>query len=641
MMATEAQLIEALRRADEAGNTADAQQIANEIRKIRVEGQQFPKTTTQRVQRVESTPAFRSLIDEGNADPLNGTSIAERIAIGAGQSVAQSGRGIGQLLGIVPQSDIDEAARLDARILNDPAGRAGQFAGLVGQVAAPGGLLKGGAGLLNAGRAANTTRAIGSGLLAPRTVGGAAAVGGIEGGLLIPTTSDEGSGLETRLRNTALGTGGGVLGVGVPRAIGALARNFLPPVRTAAQELRAANAILGSSRDPAAVRQAVQGAGGSIVQGSRPTLAELTGDTGLAGLQRTLRATPEFAQELALRQEGNNAARVQAIRSAFGGADDVSREALKDARDRAANAAVKTFIGADGVNTGKVTKLANSIIANNEGRPAVQDTVQRVANMLDGVTDVKTLFNVRKSIGDILSGQAGGDAPVAKAASRELLLLRSSLDNEIRKVSPEFGKFLKTFKAGSREIDQVKVGEKLLTLGGAVPDINGNPVITPASFLRGTADQDQLVKAATGFRKARASSTLTPEQQGTIDAVRKDVTRANLANTRGKDIGSDTVQKLLGAQKLSSGGVPIIGGVLTGEPITAAGLFALNQINKRFGRRIASIVQEAALNPERAAQILQRLPSDQRVAILQTSGALFDRGAQAATLSSVSPVGVP
>lgn len=67
-------------------------------------------------------PQFRA----GEA-ALAGESFPSRLAIGSGRQFADWGRRAGQIAGVTPQSDIDEAARRDAALTSDPAAALGQI----------------------------------------------------------------------------------------------------------------------------------------------------------------------------------------------------------------------------------------------------------------------------------------------------------------------------------------------------------------------------------------------------------------------------------------------------------------------------------------------------------------------------------
>ena len=64
-------------------------------------------------------------------------SALENFAAGAGKSVYDTARGLGQLVGLVPQSDVDEAQRLDAPLMDTTAGTLGNITGQVAQTALP------------------------------------------------------------------------------------------------------------------------------------------------------------------------------------------------------------------------------------------------------------------------------------------------------------------------------------------------------------------------------------------------------------------------------------------------------------------------------------------------------------------------
>lgn len=114
-------------------------------------------------------------------DPTEGMTGTEKFLAGTGKAMTDLARGAGQILGIVPQSDIDEAKRLDAPLMKTGAGMAGNITGNV-VTALPAMLVPG-----------------------ANTVAGATLVGGAMGGLQPTATGED------RLSNMALGAlaGGG------------------------------------------------------------------------------------------------------------------------------------------------------------------------------------------------------------------------------------------------------------------------------------------------------------------------------------------------------------------------------------------------------------------------------------------------
>ena len=53
----------------------------------------------------------------------------DKFMSGVGKSFADTGRGIGQLFGMVDSADVDRARQLDAPLMNDGWGTAGNIAG--------------------------------------------------------------------------------------------------------------------------------------------------------------------------------------------------------------------------------------------------------------------------------------------------------------------------------------------------------------------------------------------------------------------------------------------------------------------------------------------------------------------------------
>lgn len=144
-----------------------------------------------------------------------------RFMAGAGKSVMDTARGIGQLIGAESDQDIANARAQDAALMDTTAGKLGRFAGGVAQTVIPG------------GAAVKGLRALGmAGKVAPY-IGSALAGGAFSG------SQPVGQG-ESRAINTAVGTAGGLIGQAIPGALGALAKKAAPalsPVKQAAIEV--------------------------------------------------------------------------------------------------------------------------------------------------------------------------------------------------------------------------------------------------------------------------------------------------------------------------------------------------------------------------------------------------------------------
>lgn len=129
--------------------------------------------------------SYASATPERVPDPTEGMSTLDKIRAGVGKAIVDTGRGLGQMVGLVNRDDVAESRRLDQALMNTTAGKVGNFAGNMALLA-PASAIPGAA-----------------------TVPGAALIGAAAG-LAQPSTSTG----ET-LTNIGLGGAGGALGQAV------------------------------------------------------------------------------------------------------------------------------------------------------------------------------------------------------------------------------------------------------------------------------------------------------------------------------------------------------------------------------------------------------------------------------------------
>lgn len=147
---------------------------------------------------------------------------ASQFLAGVGKSFADTGRGIGQVFGRVSQSEVDEARRRDADLMDTGTGVAGNVGGQIAQMWLPGGLASKGATAVMR--------------VAPRLAPyAAAASSGAAFGASQPVVSGE-----SRAGNAGWSGAAGVAGQGVAQAAGRVARGLSdnPAIRQAADRAR-------------------------------------------------------------------------------------------------------------------------------------------------------------------------------------------------------------------------------------------------------------------------------------------------------------------------------------------------------------------------------------------------------------------
>jgi hypothetical protein len=117
---------------------------------------------------------------QGGVDPTSGMSTFDKAAAGVGKSIADVGLGIRSLLGQTQPGEVEESRRLDKPLMDTGAGFAGNVGGQIATALAPGGAVAGLgrlAGAAGAAKAGGALAGLGSSMMAPTTIKGAAALG--------------------------------------------------------------------------------------------------------------------------------------------------------------------------------------------------------------------------------------------------------------------------------------------------------------------------------------------------------------------------------------------------------------------------------------------------------------------------------
>lgn len=131
-------------QADEAGNEEDARAFLAELDNLAAPKQRRPQELQNAMMRNE--PGAKEEWDarakaagaEQVYNPIEGQRPTDLRVEGFGRSINSTKEGIGQLLGITPQSQIDESARIDAPLMNNVHGQIGNIAGITTQMLVPG-----------------------------------------------------------------------------------------------------------------------------------------------------------------------------------------------------------------------------------------------------------------------------------------------------------------------------------------------------------------------------------------------------------------------------------------------------------------------------------------------------------------------
>lgn len=468
--------------------------------------------------------------------PTNDMGAIERWRAGVGSGMSDLALGVKQRLGFASPEDVEEKRTVDSALNKTFAGKFGNITGQVA-LALPTAWVPGANTLVGAG-------VVGGGL-----------------GALQPTTKDE-----SVLKNIAIGGAGGVGGQIAGRAIGAgyqAAKAMVQPFTKKGQQAIAQRVLTQFAADPSKIASA---AGSKTATGAAPTLAEATGDTGLATLERSLaQQDPQVAAAFLQRAADNNAARVGVVQNIAG--DEAKRAAAVAARELAAGDMYQAATNAVYQMDGRLQNLLSrpavqqamgraKTLAANQGRefafevprPAALDALAGAGGeTLRGKATTQItgqgLQDLKMALDDMLTDPTSG---FAGQAGSTLKNLRGQIVDWMEQANPAFKQARTSYAAASKPINQMDVGQRLLDkTTAAMRDMGGNQRLQANAFARALNDEQALVRGATGFKGVNAlEDVMDPQQIAALQAVRSELERVSNLASAANGPGSQTAKSL-------------------------------------------------------------------------------------------------
>lgn len=552
--------------------------------------------------------------------PTQGMSGPERIVAGVGKTVADTGRGIGQLVGAVSREDVTESRGRDKALMATPGGQGGDVLGQVAQVMLPGGALKGAGMIAKAAGALPTAgklSAAGSALLVPRTITQGATTGAGYG-LVQPSASTT----ET-IMNTGLGATAGA----VTPLLGAASTAAEPFTGKGQQRIvgRFLNEMSGGKGREAAANLRSQG---EIVPGSIPTYGQASLNPGIAAAERTAVATnPAAMVENAAQLQKQNSARAQVLMDLAGSGGE--REMLEDARRAYAQKlygkAFKT-----GIVEKKLTPKVQGEISGLMENPYIQDSLGPAKKMAkaDGIdiTDSSGSLEGLHYVKEALDAQLQNKNPLTsldRNTRRQIVEAKDKLVSIMQRLSPKYAEAMAEYQAMSRPIDQKKIGEEILrrSTSAQLDQVTGMPKVYPEKMAQTLKEGDKLAQSVTGFKGAKLTNILDPEQVLKLQGVAADLSRAQGAQNAGRGPGSDTVQKLAFREMMNNSGgnvvTRILSKILPGTAsLSGVASGARDLLYSAPNSRMADLM--ARMTPEEAAKALDAATDAEKKTLLKT-----------------------
>jgi hypothetical protein len=402
---------------------------------------------------------YKALQIRAQVDPTEGMSGTQKFLAGAGKAYTDIGRGVGQLVGAVPQGDIDEAKSLDAPLMNTGAGVAGNIVGNVAALA-PAALVPG-----------------------VNTLTGAGLVGGALG-MAQPVATGE-----SRALNTALGAGLGVAGQGVANAVGRAVR---PVQSTLPKEL----APLAAKAEAAGIPL---------------TAAQKTGSRPLAITESVLENLPFTAdKQLAAKQAQKTAFNRAALKTVGENADTATPDVLSAAKDRIGKTfedlSARNVVGLDNDFVNALAKVDASRTVFSSSK--IEDSVEKALELASkGKISGKEYQKIRSSLSKASSSAFSSDAELGQALKE----IRNAFDDAATRSISDADK--KAWAEARKQWAALKVIEKAAAPTSA-DAVAGN--ISPAKLATALNTADKNFKYGKGQKElgdiARIGRAFVAEQ---------------------------------------------------------------------------------------------------------------------------------
>lgn len=528
----------------------------------------------------EDKAATQLAEDRKKYAPTIGMSAFERGAAGFGKAMVDTGRGLGQMVGLVDRADVAESRSLDSSLMDTAGGKAGNFAGNVA-----------------------TTLPLAF-VPGANTVKGAALIGSIAG-LGQPSTSTS----ET-MQNIGLGgvAGGGSILAGRGLASGyQAATGLLRPMTKKGQQQIAAELLQTSATNPQAAARRL-GAARELVPGSVPTVGQASDDAGLAQLERTLLNKPETAGPLNTRYQAQQTARQKTIGDVAG-----SPQYRADIEDGRALFAKEDYgrAFAEGMDS-DMAKALKPQIDSLMKRPSIKQA-QGVAKKLAAENDISLkdfgslegMDWLKKALDNQISKATLPGSSIGKAELRALEQTKSDLMKTLEQIAPGYKAANDNFAAMSKQVNAQDVAADLQDRLYKNAQFGGNKELG-ATYQNELAKALESIKSQTGQNRA-LGDVMPRGDVNALEAVARDLVRKENGQNLGRAVGSPTMQNMMGQNLMQR----ILGPM--GAPQGLAQNALMQTLSRPYGfvaraaePSINDLLAEAMVNPALARQLLQQ-----------------------------------
>lgn len=622
-MADMRQLEAALRNADAAGDTDAARALAAEITRQRSAAPAAAPAPA----KAEPTLSAWDKIGRGMMDPINGgaqllTNILPEGVVNAGNKVNNWLADKTGLVGKLPAGGVDQQVREGNAQYEAQRAAQGEsgFDGyrMLGNVVSPANLAMGAA----VPRAATAAGRIGLGALA-----------GAGGAALNPVTEgDFGTQKLDQIKT------GAAFGAALPVATGLTSRTakvlragLVDPFTEAGR-----TKIIGNTLNRAAANKAEAAGNMGMVTGATPgflpTAGQASNDAGIASLERAARAidpagfgdidsTQRAALVNALRGVAKTpeerAAAVTARETAVKPMYSQAKKAVVSSDDTIDELLQRPSMAAAAKRAGVLAAERGEQFAISPGAPARQvpsglldaqgNPIMSTAPAVPGQLQGTALHDLKMGLDDAIGSPGIGGM---QGAERNAALgTKSEFMDWLEKQIPDYAQAKTAYAAASNPISQMDVGQELLNrFVPPLADGMGMPFSSRASsFANALRNGDKLVQNVTGMKGAKFDKIMAPEQVDALQGVLTDSQMKAFAESAGRGVGSDTVQKMAMSNMIDQAGLPSWVGAL--KPLgSVAGMARTvgDIVYSKNDESMRHLLADVLKDPKRAAEAMKK-----------------------------------
>lgn len=432
------------------------------------------------------------------------------------------------------------------------------------------------------------------------------------------------------------------LGGAIPVAsqTGSLLKSFVEPFSISGKENIIGRAIISAAGNHS--DEAIRNMKNSrqLVPGSFQTAGQSSRNAGIASLERTAVATdPVATNEMALRLSAQNNARVKVLQKMAG--SPAKKNNLKEKIYKTSEKLYKNAFKEEITESDELIKLLN--------RPSMRKAVSRAKRLADELSipfdsSIKKIQS-RKDVG-IPSKVPKPKIPVVsksklvdssgvpfdmklikkiKPAKKEKISVRdahtlkmamdalmadpklgirgreataiNSTRNQFLDMLPESYKIARKSHIDlNRPVNQMEIAD--LILDKSVNKLTGK--IYPQNFVRSISDD--TARQAVGLKNAKLKEIMNESQKKSLKSVKDDLFWSKFAETEGRGVGSDTVQKLAYSNMMQKSGLPLM---LFDNPIAGSMGKIFGITYKSSNEEIRQKLAQALLNPKETARLME------------------------------------